>query len=121
MFFKIYSNSALATIVSIAGWACIFGAVASIASGVIPAALICAVLGALLIWQAKRISQKKQCKTYCKQLSEQGYEQQIRLSDQVALQVYNNMPCPTMLQYIEELNPSAGAIIRNRMAAGKSK
>lgn len=132
MRFTIYKNSALATVCSIIGMGLaaigIIGIITVIGGeekddriAIVVFSVISILAGFGLQVLASNVAEKEQCKSIQKKLTEQGYDRQIAADVNAAIQVYNAKPAKEMLRWIESLNPQAGQLIRQHLAAQKQQ
>jgi len=109
----VYTNSILASLCSILGYALALIGLIGAFSGGIAAGIILIVLGFGLSFLASAISKNKQFKQWKKQIERNGLVSVIQNNVTVAIQIYNNFPCKKSLEYIRSLNPLAADIIAN--------
>lgn len=123
MRFTVYKNSIFATIVSISASMCVALGIFFAFSGEIVGGIIIVIIGFVLMGFASNISERKKFKDWKKIIDEQGLIQQIQISDDFAISIYDTYPSSRSLAYISSLNPSAGQKIRALIcdAANKEK
>ena len=113
---KRYQLSKLATFVSATGALIRYGGVTCLFSELIPAAIVCIIIGIAFHFWAEQIS----FNAWKKNLQTEGYEVQVIQGNlQLAVQLYNGNPCEKTLKYFETINPQIAAQIRTMVANNK--
>lgn len=110
---KKYALSKTATFVSVLGTLVRYGGVLCLVSGLIPAGIICVLLGIGCHFLAENIGFDK----WKKAVQSSGYKQKIREGDlNLAIQLYNKKPGEKTLKYFELLNPQIAVQIRQMLS-----
>lgn len=126
IFFKKYSNSVLATVLSFLGSALalsglVFGTKEFLsgenAQSDVKIWIGMAIAGVILSLFSKWLGERKILKTLKKNVKEQNMEANIRASTELAVAIYNKAPCKPVQKYITELNPAAGEIINQKKSS----
>ncbi len=114
-----YTNSFLASAVSILGCAlCVGGIVAAFEGS--PEGLTLLLIGIPLAIWGKIISKNKEFKKWWKQIEDENLVGQIASSVDTAALIYSKNPDKRTLKKIEELNPTAAQYIKNSIEANKA-
>lgn len=126
IFFKKYSNSGFATVLSFIGTTItvmgIYCFIDELSSGITDEFyvwLVLALIGVGLCFLAKHISNKKSLKILIKSIKENHLEEKIRNSTELAVKIYQGNPSKAVLKYICSLNPAAGEIIKQNKTSQK--
>ena len=113
-----YSNSLIASIVSIIGWAMISAGVVGAIEGD-PAALIAVIPGIGLAIYGKIISKNKSFDKWWKEIEEKNLDPVIARDLNAAITIYNKNPDKRTLKKIETLNPNFAEYIRQNATRKK--
>ena len=109
---KKYKLSKLATFFSVIVALMRYSAVLCVASALIPAFVVCALIGVGLHFGAEYINTSK----WQKLVADQGYTQKIAAGDlQAAIAVYNAKPCKGTLKFIGSFNPQMKQEVQARI------
>lgn len=114
----IYTNSLLASIISLFGCGMIMVGIASFADDILMAIFFLVVGFALAVW-ARQISDNKSFKKWWKQVKDNNLEPVIAKDLNTAIAIYNKNPNFRTIQKIAELNPGFGAYIQQNIANKK--
>ena len=106
----------MATFVSILGAFTRYAGAMCLFSGIIPAALVCILIGIGIHFGAEQIA----FNAWKKKIQEQGYDNAVRQGDlQTAIKLYNAKPEEKTLKYINSLNPQVASQIRTMVPSKK--
>lgn len=109
---KNYALSKMATFLSVIGTLVRYGGVLCLFSAVIPAGIICILIGVGFHFLAEYIGFEK----WKKSVQSGGYEQEIREGNlNIAVQLYNKNPGKKTLKYFELLNPQVASQIKQEL------
>jgi len=114
----IYTNSLIASIISLFGCGMIMVGIASFSDSILMAIIFIAVGFALAVW-ARQISENKSFKKWWKQVKDNNLEPVIAKDLNTAIAIYNKNPDYRTLQKIAELNPSFAAYIQQNIVKKK--
>ena len=118
---RIYTNSVLASIISLLGYGLVIVGIALLVSGEVTGGIVMLIIGILLAVWAAGISEKKQFKQWRKDLQAKGLEPRIASDIRFAIQVYNAKPGKITLKYIKKLNPDAAQVIADHLKKQKAQ
>lgn len=108
-----YTNSFLASVVSVAGCGLAIGGVLVIKEGEVGLGIILFLLAVPFLIGGKRISENKAFKKWWKQVENANLIPQIVNSAETAMEIYKKNPQKRTLEEIRKLNPIAAAAIEN--------
>ncbi len=112
-----YTNSILATIVSLFGCGWAIAGINSIIEDDVGAGIAMIAFGLVFMAWGKYISNNKKFKKWWKQVETNNLEPQIAASAEVAIEIYKKNPQKRTLKKIAALNPSAAEMIEKQLAA----
>ena len=114
----IYTNSLLASVISLFGCGMIMVGIASFGDNVLEALFFIVVGFGLAVW-ARMISDEKSFKKWWKQVKDKNLEPVIARDLNTAIAIYQKNPNVRTINEIEKLNPSFAAYIRQNIANKK--
>ena len=115
----IYKNSPLATFCSIFGAICCLIAAFIIYNFHNFIGFLFLIIGGILIFSASAIDERVRFKKFLTVIKENGIENDIRNSSEIAIQIYKKFPSKLTLKYFDEINPKASSLIRNAIKNNK--
>lgn len=118
---RIYRNSVPASVCSLLAAFFGLGGIAMLFTMEIIIGLVMIVISVFLMIKADQIAERKRAKSYIEKLKENGFEPRIAASESVALEVYNGMANPVVLDYIATLNPATAEKIRSAQQEAAQK